>query len=363
MHIAVIGGGIFGALTAIKLAEASHSVTLFEREADIMLGASLNNQNRLHLGYHYPRDAETARQCILGFNRFKDEFRDCLLTGFSNAYFIASKESLTPPAEFLKFCADNQLERDLINLETFQPSVKNVALGIYTKETVFDSALVREQLKARLDQHKVAVELNCEVARILQTSRGFSISIAPPLAFQSISFDAVVNCCYADINRFSSNLGYKPPLRQFQYTTLAIVELPWALPTGIIVLDGKFTSILPFGKTDKYILSHVEHTVIAREIGATMNPAWRVGMPFHALDKEAWFSQIIADSSEFIPDLKSAKLCGFLHGPRMLLASSHNDARPSVVEQPIPGAKYVTVFSGKIDHAIWVPDAVLACLQ
>ena len=359
MNVAVIGAGIFGVLTALRLSFAGHAVTIFERESDIMLGASLNNQNRLHLGYHYPRDSETAQQCILGFEKFKQEFSDCLLTNFSNAYFIAQENSLTSPEAFLKFCVDNNLPCEPIDLPTFEPRVANVALGICTHETVFDSSLVRAKLWQRIAESDISVRLACEIWHINRTATDFRLFTRSG----SFPFDAVVNCCYADINRFSSELGYTPPLRQFQYTTLAIISLPWELPTGIIVLDGKFTSILPFGRTGNYILSHVEHTVIARETAPRMQPEWRAGTPFQRLDKERWFENIIADSGEFIPDLTSAKLQGFLHGPRMLLASAYNDARPSIVEQPMPGENYVTVFSGKIDHAIWVPDAVLACLQ
>ena len=54
--VVVIGGGIFGSCTAIELAKNGINVTLVEKNTQIMQGASLNNQNRLHLGYHYPRD-------------------------------------------------------------------------------------------------------------------------------------------------------------------------------------------------------------------------------------------------------------------------------------------------------------------
>ena len=40
-----------------------------------MQGASLNNQNRLHLGYHYPRDLSTATQCQEVLNHLKIDLR------------------------------------------------------------------------------------------------------------------------------------------------------------------------------------------------------------------------------------------------------------------------------------------------
>ena len=99
--VAVVGCGIFGAMTALRLAQKGASVTLFESRDDAFRGASFNNQNRLHLGFHYPRDDETARQCIRGFQRFRDEFSASIFEGFSNAYFIASQGSFVTPEEYI----------------------------------------------------------------------------------------------------------------------------------------------------------------------------------------------------------------------------------------------------------------------
>ena len=37
--------------------------------SNFLIGASKNNQNRLHLGFHYPRDIKTVYQCIDGFEK------------------------------------------------------------------------------------------------------------------------------------------------------------------------------------------------------------------------------------------------------------------------------------------------------
>ena len=52
-QIAVVGCGAFGAMIALSLSENGYEVTVFEREAECFRGASFNNQNRLHLGFHY----------------------------------------------------------------------------------------------------------------------------------------------------------------------------------------------------------------------------------------------------------------------------------------------------------------------
>ena len=66
--IAVIGGGLFGITAYIKLKRKGFDCSLFEKKKDLLCGASTNNLNRVHFGYHYPRDDETAKQSYKGYN-------------------------------------------------------------------------------------------------------------------------------------------------------------------------------------------------------------------------------------------------------------------------------------------------------
>ena len=45
---AIIGGGIFGCLSAIELSKLGKEVILLEQKNSLMNGASSNNTNRLH---------------------------------------------------------------------------------------------------------------------------------------------------------------------------------------------------------------------------------------------------------------------------------------------------------------------------
>ena len=61
-RVAIVGAGIFGCTSAIRLASNSHNCVLFEAKSDIMQAASRVNQYRFHRGYHYPRGKETVNQ-------------------------------------------------------------------------------------------------------------------------------------------------------------------------------------------------------------------------------------------------------------------------------------------------------------
>ena len=60
MKIAIIGGGWVGCHLTYKL-QNSHDVTLFEKNENLFQETSFNNQNRLHLGFHYARNSKTRK--------------------------------------------------------------------------------------------------------------------------------------------------------------------------------------------------------------------------------------------------------------------------------------------------------------
>ena len=73
MRVAVAGAGWFGCHIASELIQGGHEVVVFEASDDVFTGASGINQNRLHLGFHYPRSYETREQSRDGFQLFVDE--------------------------------------------------------------------------------------------------------------------------------------------------------------------------------------------------------------------------------------------------------------------------------------------------
>ncbi len=357
-RIAVIGAGIFGVQSALKLVSCGFSVSLFERSPDCLSGASLNNQNRLHLGFHYPRDMKTARQCVRGFDSFVEKFAGCIESEFPNAYFIAESGSLTTPDDYQKFCQKLGAEFEVLSENNFTIPVHAVNYGILCKEVVYDCNKLRGIVTDQLDSSGVIVKTSCEVGRIEKRPFGkyrLFASDADDLG----QFDYVINCTYANINRLTGQLGFPVVVNQYEYTFTPVVELD--IPkVGVTVMDGPFMTLLPYGKSNRFLLYHVEHSVIARENAVYMNQAWlnEQTSPLSTIDKTAHFQRMIKDCSVFLPNLLEAKMIGYMHGPRMVLSKSDaTDSRPSIVKFHGDGS-YCTIFSGKIDHCMWVADAV-----
>ena len=353
--IAIIGGGIFGALNALKLNESGHDVTVLERSEDLLMGASFNNQNRLHLGFHYPRDDETARQCIRGYDSFKKTFSSSILSDFQNAYFISSKGSNTSPEEYIKFCKRHSLPYKRIELNSFYPKVNNVDLGLMCGESVYDCAILRTLIIGMLKEQNIKILYNSNVDHIERNNGKYSLIFNSK---KKKSYDIIINCTYADINRLTENLFPDITKKQYEYTMVPIIEWDHD-PLGITIMDGSFMTILPFGKTGKFLLYHVEHTVIEKSVSYQMPLKWisNKTSPNNIVNHRKLFNNMLNDCIEFVPDLINSKRVGFLHGSRMVLdKQEESDARPSIVEEHETG--YITVFSGKIDHSIWVADEI-----
>ena len=165
VDILVIGGGVFGSLTAIELSKKGFSVKLLEKNSSLMMGASLNNQNRLHLGYHYPRDLETAKQCQRGFEAFKARYPSCILGGFPNVYLISNENSNVTFEEYISFCRKANLPRNTVDLKTFEPLVNHIEGGLHTDEVIYDCKICNfsSKIKTHLNRHlKTKKHLNNE---------------------------------------------------------------------------------------------------------------------------------------------------------------------------------------------------------
>src|SRR6266446_5471613 len=100
----VIGGGFFGCRLALALRERGERVTLVERESDLLLRASANNQARVHGGYHYPRSVLTGLRSRLNYPRFVADFEPCIDRSFRHYYAVARRQSHVTARQFETFC-------------------------------------------------------------------------------------------------------------------------------------------------------------------------------------------------------------------------------------------------------------------
>ncbi len=352
-NIAIIGCGVFGALSALELAKKGNKVTIFESSKTILHGASLNNQNRLHLGYHYPRSDETAQQCIKSFEAFKSKFSLSISENFMNAYFISNNKSKVSPENYIKFCDRNGLKYKLIDLKRFKPIIDNVSLGIITKEVVYDCKILRSLIIKELLNLEIEVLSNCKIEKVRFKNNRYELS---SINKKFTNFEVLINSSYSDINRITNQLGYVTYKQQYEYTIIPIID--WRiLPIGITVLDGDFMTLLPHGKTKNFLLYHVNHSVYDTKIQKYLPKEWQTDKSkiIEEKDRRLIFKKMLEDSSVFLPEIKNSSYISALQGSRMVLKNQdYDDKRPSSLT--CHGNNYYTIYSGKIDHAIEVSE-------
>ena len=109
MKIAIIGSGFFGLACAFELSKRGHEVNIFEKEKDILQGASKKNQFRFHLGYHYPRSQETVEELKIANKYFTKFYSKSIFDNTDNYYAIARNKSKISLKNYLKFIDKNKL--------------------------------------------------------------------------------------------------------------------------------------------------------------------------------------------------------------------------------------------------------------
>tara|TARA_B100000989_G_C19378372_1_gene400491 strand:- start:14 stop:730 length:717 start_codon:yes stop_codon:yes gene_type:complete len=233
--------------------------------------------------------------------------------------------------------------------------------GLSTEEAVYDSHLLAKEIQRLLAQSNVSVFCKFDITSVSKdASAKFNLKSGNA---EVGKFDKVINCTYANYNKFNKDLGLNDKLLQYEYTLVPIIK--WLeVPVGITIMDGPFMSVLPFGHSSNFLLYHVEHSVIETEISHNLNQAWlsKLSSPVKYIDKELHFKKMLDACVEFVPELSTAELVGFLEGPRVVFSSKDStDERPSEINM-LDKDGFFAVFSGKIDHSIWVADQVASII-
>lgn len=338
MKIAVVGGGIFGCVSAIKLSQ-SHQVTLFERNSGILHEASGINQYRLHRGYHYPRSPETAIQSIRGFNRFVREYTNCCIRKNTHAYCIATNGSQISALDYLDFLESV----DLNYLWLTDYLTRNVDLYVECEETLIDITSFKMELVKQLRENGVEV----------RTSTAFTKS---PID----DFDLVVNCTYSNLNSLldeSEQIDY-----QFELCEKPVIRLGNRYKNkSYVILDGEFCCIDPLEYRDEHVMGHVKHAIHHTNVGKFPEiPSQFKDVLNMGLVKNPPITNIerfIQSGKEFFIDFDPVHV-GSMFTIRTVLPNKHDtDERPTYITKH--NDKLYSIFSGKIATCVDIANELV----
>ena len=327
----VVGGGIFGSTAAVSLANNGYDVEIHEKQSDIMMCASNINQYRLHKGYHYPRSSDTALECNKGLKTFKRKYEQSVLNGSIEHYYcIASEDSLISSEEYLEFLDEHRLNYKIVD------SIKNTDLTVKVEEELFDSQVLRQSVKKKLFANNINIKINHE-----SDKKNFNL------------YDVIVFATYSNINQYlNKKINY-----QFEVCEKPVVKLSDRYKNkSIVVMDGPFMCLDPYGTTDYHVLGNVVHAIHETNIGTA--PIIKNKKLSNYINKGIIYQPDITNIDKFIEtgerffdDFSNLEHIGSMFTVRAVLKDrEHDDARPTLVEKH--GDNMFTLFSGKIDTCV-----------
>ncbi len=345
--VAVVGGGIFGAAAAIEIATLNVDVTIFEREHDLLQAASGINQYRLHRGYHYPRSTETALSSKEAEPEFASRFSPAIVQGAEHYYSIAAENSKVSPEQYIKFCQETNLYHQEVELPLVSPKV---AVTVRAEEYLFDPGTLRQLVHNELDNAGVKIKLQTNATKSILNK-----------------FDFVVIATYASSNELVSQLEL--PVQEYQYEVCEkpIVRMPKSFGrVSIVVMDGPFMCIDPYGHSDLFVLGNVVHAIHSvndghePQVSPTIAPMLNRGIITNPSVSN--FNHFIESGQAFIPALAEAEFVGSMFTVRTVLPRRDlTDERPTEVAQLSPSV--IRLFSGKIGTSIHAAKSAAAIVR
>jgi glycine/D-amino acid oxidase-like deaminating enzyme len=354
--VAVIGGGFFGCSIALHLKRYVKNVVLIEKEPDIMLHASYNNQARVHGGYHYSRSLLTALRSRVSFADFVRDYEDCVDASFDKYYAVGRYFSKVSSRHFFQFC-----KRIGAHIEPAPANVRKLfndtlIEDVFTvKEYAFDSLKLRARIKKELATAGVDVRTGTEAQKIVHDQKkGITLVLQKGTTAATITATRVFNCGYAHINSINHRSGLPLVPLKHELTEMALVDVPDELRTvGITVMDGPFFSIMPFPPRGLHTLSHVRYTPHVEWRDTPGDASWRDGYQFMRDQKpRSSFSRMVADAQRYVPAVGASRHVDSLWEVKTVLPSSEaSDSRPILFvgsHGNVPG--YTCIMGGKIDN-------------
>lgn len=342
MNICIIGAGWFGCYIGHELIKKNYSVDIYEKKNDIFLNASGNNQNRLHLGFHYPRSSVTRKLSKAGFALFKKKFSNFSKKISNNLYAISSMPSSKIDfKKYLSIMNSSKLKFKKIDLKNFT-YLKNLEGIIKSNEELILTEKVKKYYKKKLNKN---IFFKFNINKIKKKDRKYIIN--------GKKYDAIINCTsFQFLKNRIKNLIY-------EYCIIFLYKSYQKNHPAITIMDGPFFTLYPWDTKKNYGLYSV------------VNSRLIVDKNFNSLKRKVRKSvnenfmrnvkmKVEYDFSKFYPSFnKKFKFIKFLKSYRTIIDNKF-DSRYCKVESE---NNFINVFPGKIDHVFYAFKQVEKCLK
>lgn len=330
--VAVVGAGIFGITTAVELAK-NYQVDLYESNSEILQSASGINQFRIHRGYHYPRSSETVASSLASEESFRQMYKDVVIDSNEHYYAIANNNSLTTGERFIQFCKEHQLDYQETTLDILHQ--EKIECTVKVKESLIDPHKLFKKCQNLISQNNINLILNTKASK----------KILP-------QYDYVIIATYASINELIDDYPASQQMYQYELCEKIVCKLPNSYKNkSVVVLDGPFMCVDPYGETGNFLLGNVVHAIhrtnvdIMPKIPSKFKPLLNRGIIKNPPITR--FQEIIESGNEFLKNFKKAKHIGSMFTYRSVQANKEDTDERLTQVKCVSDNIYI-VYSGKI---------------
>lgn len=243
MKILIIGAGWYGCHLAKYLIKRGIDFVIVDKSNDIFTGSSSKNQNRLHLGFHYPRSDATIVECLKGYTKFLNKYLHLTHTFDNNLYFISSINSLIDINTYKERMSHHCIQFVDFN-DKLPIDIKNIQKPILT---------VKEKYINPFEATKYFRKILAPYFKTIDNSNAFE-SIDCIKAELNTNFDLIINCTYNALNPIS--------FTHYELFVTLLYKIPDCDVFSYTIMDGPFFSIYPYDLDNKiYTVTSVVHGV------------------------------------------------------------------------------------------------------
>tara|TARA_B110000027_G_C16121177_1_gene303088 strand:+ start:3608 stop:4639 length:1032 start_codon:yes stop_codon:yes gene_type:complete len=337
MKIAIIGSGFYGSTIALFLSK-KHKVSIFEKEKSIFKGATLANQFRFHLGYHYPRSQKTVNEINKSKKDFISFFGKKVFEKTEN-YYPFAKNSKLSFKKYEAFLKKNKLKYKKINLLKDTSTIEKTILADEKNLNYFEA---KKLILKKIKNSSIMLHLNKEFKKEFLSK-----------------FDKVIIATYANNNKVLNKLDIeKLDTYKYQLVEKIVIKLPKKYQNkSFVVIDGDFVCVDPYLGTNYHLLSDVKlsklETVVAKFPNFKSSKTRFLNKGIIKNIKLSQYHSVIKRSSSFLPFLNDSKYIGSLFVVRALKKNKEKtDERTTSVYTHTK--KIISIFSGKWNNCIYL---------
>lgn len=368
----IIGGGLYGLYSALLCGKNGQEVIVLEWDEEPFKRATYINQARVHQGYHYPRSFSTAIKSAYYFDRFNEDYGDCILSDFDKVYATSADFSWTNAEQFRKFCRAANIRCDEISTSKYFKEGKCDG-AFLTKEYTYDAKLLCEKLLKEISNFPgIRIVYKARIDTIINNGKDYVVTLCDGSVYES---GFVLNTTYASVNQINAKVGFEPFKIKYELCEIILCKVSDELKNvGITVMDGPFFSIMPFGKTGyhsltavtftPHITSHEDFPTFECQKHCSGGEKWCSPMQLgncndcDAKPHTAWDYMSSLARKYLRDELKFEYVESLFSMKPILRASEIDDSRPTVIKEFSVSPRFVSVLSGKI-NTVYDLDEVL----